>query len=151
MTENRVEKAVSYFENGLSCAQAIFTTYGPVFGISESCAVRISCGLGGGVAHLAQTCGAVTGASLVLGLKCEENTELQQAKTDTYNLVQNLAARFEKVNGSLNCRQLTGCDLNDPNDMDRFKNGIKQSRCYSYVRLTAEMLEELLELRNRSE
>lgn len=148
MTEDRVEKAVCYFENGLSCAQAIFTTYAPLFNISESCAVRISCGLGGGMAHLAQTCGAVTGASLVLGLKYDESTDLQQAKTETYNLVQKMAERFEAVNGSLNCRQLTGCDLNDPNDMERFKAGIKQSRCCNYVRQTAEALEKLLEFRD---
>jgi len=67
MKNIRVSQAVSYFESGLSCSQAILLTYSPLFGISQDDALRISRGFGGGMGHLSETCGAITGAFMVKG------------------------------------------------------------------------------------
>ena len=65
---SKVKDAVSAFESGFNCSQAIVRTYGPDYGLSALDAIRVSCGFGGGMRR-ADTCGAVTGALMVLGLR----------------------------------------------------------------------------------
>lgn len=144
MRNSRVSKAVSYFESGLSCSQSILLTYGPLFGISQDDAISISRGFGGGMARLSETCGAVTGAFMVIGIKSPPGME-QQVKEETYSLVQKFAEKFKADNGSLNCGQLLGCDLNTAEGREHFsKQGKMESHCTKYVRNSAEIIEEIL-------
>jgi len=66
---SRVEEAVSCFADGFSCSQSIVSTYGTEFGVDREKALKISTGFGGGMGRLGGTCGAVTGAIMVIGLK----------------------------------------------------------------------------------
>ena len=51
-----------------NCAQTVFSLFAPDLGIDEKTALKIASGFGGGMA-CAETCGAVTGAYMVIGLK----------------------------------------------------------------------------------
>ncbi|GEM_PF-3273415 len=64
---SRAEDAVSLFEGGHNCAQAILSTYGVELGIDLEGALKLACGFGGGMARMAETCGAVTGAFMGVG------------------------------------------------------------------------------------
>lgn len=55
-------------ERRTNCAQAILSTYCEAFGLERNLALRLAQGFGGGMAHMGKTCGAVTGAYMVLGL-----------------------------------------------------------------------------------
>lgn len=143
MNHERVEKAVAAFQGGMACSQAILSTYGPLFGLGQEDALRIARGFGGGMARLSETCGAVTGAFMVLGLQYEGAGK--EAKEATYSLMQKYADRFKSQQGSLNCTQLLGCDLNTLDGQNRFREqGMMQTHCIPYVRMSAELLEELL-------
>ena len=145
MTSDRVYQAVSRFKGGLSCSQAILSTYSPLFGLNQDDAIRIARGFGGGMARLSETCGAVTGAFMVISLKFPGDNK--QAKEATYTLIQEFAKRFKAANGCLNCGLLLGCDLNTPEGKNYFKeNGMLKSHCMKYVQNAAEIIEELLEL-----
>ncbi len=63
---DRVETALSRFQEGFSCSQAILSTYGEEVGLARSLGLKLAAGFGGG---MAETCGAVTGAFMVVGLK----------------------------------------------------------------------------------
>ncbi len=143
MNPARVEKAVAAFQDGLACSQAILSVYGPQFGFSQADALRIARGFGGGMGRLSETCGAVTGAFMVLGLKYEGAGK--EVKEATYALMQEYAARFKEKHNSLNCSQLLGCDLNTPEGQNHFREkGMMQTHCIPYVKMSAELLEELL-------
>ena len=144
MKSSRVNQAVSYFESGLSCSQSILLTYGPLFGISQDDAIRISRGFGGGMGHLSETCGAVTGAFMVIGIQSPPGMD-QEVKEETYSLVKKFAEKFKFDNNSLNCTQLLGYDLNTSDGQDHYKkHEMKKSHCTKYVRHAAEILEEIL-------
>ena len=64
-----VEDALSLFKNGFRCSQAILSTYGLQFGLDQELALKLASPFGGGMGSLGNTCGAVTGAILVIGLK----------------------------------------------------------------------------------
>lgn len=75
-------------------------------------AERISVGFGGGMGRLQETCGAVTGAFMVLGLhysgRFKDNKERKEA---TYSAIQKFAVKFETIHGTLSCKKLLNADL----------------------------------------
>jgi C_GCAxxG_C_C family probable redox protein len=143
MKVSLVEEAVNRFKEGLSCSQAIFVTYGKHYGIDEEVAKTISSSFGGGMGRTCQTCGAVTGTYLVLGFINHEDNE-KLAKEKTYALVQTFSSKFNEIHGSVNCQQLTGCDLGTTEGRERFKANNLSQECMGFVRDSALILEELI-------
>jgi len=76
--------------------------------------LKLASGFGGGMGRLAETCGAVTGAFMAMGLKFGAATAEREAREPIYARVRELAARFKACHGSLICRDLLGCDLSTP-------------------------------------
>lgn len=66
---DKTQKAVDYFNKGFNCSQAIFTAFNEDNGIREETALKMSCGFGAGCGRLGLTCGAVSGAFMVIGMK----------------------------------------------------------------------------------
>ena len=85
---SRIEEAISRFKEDFSCAQSIFSTYAPHYGLDEDKALKISTGFGGGMARSGRTCGAVTGAYMVIGLKYGMGlSKDDDAKENTYQIM----------------------------------------------------------------
>ena len=86
-------------------------SYAEELGIDEETLFRISEGFGAGMGGMMQTCGAVTAMFMALGL-ANSSGDLQacDTKTQTMKKVRELAAEFEKKNGSIVCRELKGID-----------------------------------------
>jgi C_GCAxxG_C_C family probable redox protein len=140
-----VEKAASGFGQGLNCAQSIASSYGPGFGLSRELALRLASGLGGGIGHLGETCGAVTGAIVVIGLKHGGTVGDELASEKTYGLVGQFLEKFKNRHGTIRCRELLGSDISTPEGLQAAEDkGLFEQRCPNYVRTSAEILEELL-------
>lgn len=138
MKNERVQQAVEAFHNGRSCSQAVFSIYGPVWGVAEADALRISGAFGGGMGCISETCGAVTGSFMALGA-------MGLQKEETYALVQQFAARFKAQCGSLHCTDLLGCDLSTPEGRAaREASGKGHGYCEQYVRQAAQLLESMV-------
>ena len=73
--------------------------------------LKIARGFSGGMGRMAQTCGAVTGAFMVPGLKYG-NADIhdKEAKERIYGLVREFLRRLESRNSSIVCREQLGCD-----------------------------------------
>jgi C_GCAxxG_C_C family probable redox protein len=146
MEKTKSDDAVNCFLNGFNCAQALFSTYCRENGLDKETALKIATSFGGGMAHTGETCGAVTGALMVIGLKygkikADDNT----AKDRTYKLVQEFAEKFKEVNGSLNCTDLIGCDLSTEEGMQNaLSRNLFRTVCFKYVRDAAQIVEKLL-------
>lgn len=142
----RVGRAVLTFENGFSCSQAVASAFGVDYGLSREQLLRVSGAFGAGMSRMAETCGAVTGALMVIGLK-HGRTSLKDldAKETTYQLAQEFVRRFKARNKSVICKKLLGCDLGTEQGMRlaHDKNLIRD-RCPKFVKDGAEILEELL-------
>lgn len=142
MESSLVEEAVSRFEEGLTCSQAILVTYGKKFGLDEKTARMIARSFGGGMARTCQTCGAVTGSYMIFGLKYSQDNE-KEAKEKTYELVNQFAQKFQQLHGNVNCRLLLGCDLGTSEGQNYFRSNKLAYKCKSFVRDAATILEEL--------
>ena len=143
---NDIEKAVSRFKEDYSCSQAIFSAFGSRFGINEQTALKIASTFGGGMARMGNTCGAVTGAFMVIGLKHgHTNPEDEELKEEVYRIVNRFADEFKSRNGSIFCRELLGYELSDPEQRQTVnEKGLPDTICVKLVRDSAEILEKLL-------
>ena len=142
---NKVEQAVERFKKGFNCSQAVLGSYSQQFGLDCETAFQVATGFGGGM-RMAETCGAVTGAFMVLGLKYGNTTaEGNAAKAKTYEKVIEYTTRFKAQNGSVLCKELLGCDISSQDGMKKAQeNGVFDSICPKIIRQAAEILEEML-------
>lgn len=134
---DKSEKAVELFKTGLCCSQAVFCAFAEEFGMDAETAQKVSAGLGGGVGRMREVCGAVTGATLALGLKYGPD------KAAVYPHVQELCARFKAECGSIVCRELldgTGASQGGTPDA-RTENYYRKRPCAELVRLAASLID----------
>lgn len=119
---DKSEIAEQMFLKGYNCAQSVLYAFAPELDISWDTALKISCGLGAGMARKGEICGAVTGAILVIGLKYGRENEEKEAAELTYAKTNALMDLFSAKRGSCNCKKLlNGCDLSHPNGQADFK------------------------------
>jgi C_GCAxxG_C_C family probable redox protein len=116
------------------------------FGLSREQAFRVACAFGGGLAGTGQTCGAVNGALVVLGLAHGHTVATDAAaKGRTYAATKDLWARFRERHGSIVCRELLGVDISTPEGRKvAMETGLFKARCPVYVREAAEIVAGLL-------
>ena len=143
---SKVELAVSCFDQGFSCSQALFSTYSPQFGLDRETALKVAGAFGGGMGHMGEICGAVTGAFMVIGLKHGGTiAEDEQSEEKTYSLVNEFVNRFKSRNGSIVCRELLGCDISTPEGLNTAREKkLFTTLCPKYVRDAAETIEQIL-------
>ncbi|MGB8951313.1 MAG: C-GCAxxG-C-C family protein [Candidatus Aminicenantales bacterium] len=144
---NQIEKAVNCFrEEGFSCSQAVFSTYSGRFGLDRETSLRLSQPFGGGMAHLGETCGAVTGAFLLIGLKYgRTRAEDIEARERTYGLMHTFILKFKSIHGSIQCKCLLGLDISTPAGINQAQEkNLFKTLCPNFVRTSAEIIEEIL-------
>ena len=140
---NQIDLALSRFAEGFNCSQAVLSVYAE--GRDEETALKIAAGFGGGMGRMAGTCGAVTGAMMVLGLRFGSRTPDREAKERVYAKIREFANRFKARNSSLVCRDLLGCDISTPEGYEAAKEKqLVSTTCPKFVRDAAEILEEML-------
>ena len=145
MTYGPNETALSRFAQGFNCSQAVLSAYTGQLGLDDDIALKIASGFGGGMGRMADTCGAVTGAFMVLGLKYGQASPEKDAKEAIYARIRDFASRFKTRNGSLACRDLLGCDISTPGGLQQAREAEMFSKtCPKFVRDTCEILEEML-------
>ena len=143
---SKQERALSAFYDTLNCAQAVLSTYAEELGLSHELALKIASPFGGGMAHMDEVCGAVSGALMVLGLRFGMATEEDlEAKERCYTIAQKFMEVFREKNGSLRCTDLIGLNLNVPKEYEKAENeGIFETVCTKLVKDSVEIIETLI-------
>ena len=146
---SKAEKAKKQFEKGFSCAPAVLSTYSEQLGLEKALALKIACGFGGGMGRMGRTCGAVTGALMVIGLKHGQvNLADAESQKKTYTLVKEFIDKFTALHGSVECRELIGYDLSNSDERKSARDsGVFRNKCPSFVYDSARILEDVLRLR----
>jgi len=141
-----VDRAGSAFDEGFSCSQAVLSAFAPELGLDRETALKVATAFGGGMAHRGDTCGAVTGAFMAIGLRHGRlKADDRETRDRAYSLVARFVQEFESRHGSIVCRELLGCDISTPEGMQiAEENKLPATRCPNFVRDAAEILEEIL-------
>jgi C_GCAxxG_C_C family probable redox protein len=96
--------------------------------------------------RLAETCGTVSGAFLLIGMKYGKyKSDDAASKEKTYELVREFADKFKELHGSIKCRELLGCDIGTPEGMANMtEKGLHETHCRRFVADSAKLIEEML-------
>ena len=96
---------------------------------------------------MGETCGAVTGAFMVLGLRnCGADCETPLGRKGVYAAVREFVSRFERRTGSVICRDLLGHDISTSAGMQAAKeHSLFDTKCPKLVQDAAEILEGMLQ------
>lgn len=134
--------AIEHFKT-LNCAQSVLLSYASELNLDEMTALKISAGFGGGMA-MAETCGAVTGAYMVLGMKAQsEGKTIQDIKTETKTAVKQFNELFLAKHGSLKCKKLLGVNISTPEgSVEANERNLFNTVCSQLVGSAAEILEK---------
>ena len=134
---NKVDERFSNF----NCAQTVFSLFAPELGIDEKAALKISSGFGGGMT-CAETCGAVTGSYMVLGMKHGHSTSDSDEKANTKLRIQKFNEKFIAKHGSLICKKLLDSDISTIEGLaSARKKNLFKTKCPSFIKSACEILE----------
>lgn len=128
------EKAAELHNSGYNCCQAVACAFAQKLGIDEETLFKIGEGFGLGMGAMNCTCGAISGAVMLAGLKNSGGTS-QRTKAATYKLAAKIIDEFKAKNQSVICRELKGVDTGN----------ILRS-CSGCIEDAVKIAEEILEL-----
>lgn len=143
---SKTEAAVQCFNKGFNCAQAVFTAYCEELGLDTETALKISGAFGGGMGHIGEVCGAVSGAFMVIGLKYgKSKADDNDAKEKTYALVQEFTKRFKGDYGSVRCKDLIEYDISIKEEMLKARDsGVFNTICPALVKRAVEIVGDII-------
>ncbi len=144
---SKADEAVATFKQGFNCSQAVLSVFAEELGLDGQTAARIASGFGGGIGHMAETCGAVTGAIMVIGLKKGMSIQDHPFRSNqaVYAAIDPFIKEFVERNKSVKCRDLLGCDISDNETLLKArKDGLFQTLCPKFVNDAVEIVEKLI-------
>jgi amino-acid N-acetyltransferase len=133
------------FDSGFNCAQSVFVPFALQHGLDRQSALKLSTGFGAGMVYRGETCGAMTGAMMALGLLTgRSESEDTQARDVTYRLINQLYERFTEKHGSIICNQLLQMSDVSAASWDKVRaDGLFHRRCPHFVRDAAKITNEI--------
>lgn len=145
--QSKIEKARDLFLAGYNCAQAVFAAYAENIGMTESQALKLSSGFGGGMGGMRNVCGAISGMLMVVGAeKGYDEASDTEGKKSLYAAEQALVAKFTADFETIQCGELLKrhhiAASNVPSE--RTPEYYKKRPCALYVETCAGMIADEL-------
>jgi len=138
------EKALALYNDKFNCCQSVFGAFCEDYGLSQKEALRLACGMGGGV-RSGDVCGAVSGAVMIIGLKYGHNDSGDlEKKAECYQKTIEYVTQFRERYGSICCRDLLGYDFSKPEEEKVIhEQGLIWKVCPPVISNAIALLEEL--------
>lgn len=143
--EAKSESLAMFADQGpghINCAQTVLRFALLITG-NDADHIAIAKQFGGGLAGTGETCGAVTGAALALGLLDHLRGDSADPAASRAAL-QSLLSGFTEEFGGLRCRKLTGFDFTTPEGHDAFVASGGMRLCTSFVDWMCDQLTPLV-------
>jgi len=138
------EKAIAVENKAYNCAQKVFGAFCEQYDVSTNQALRATSSLGGGL-RAGESCGALVGALLVVGLKygtADINEIEQRSLCDEKS--RELSAKFKAMNKYITCRDILGMDTSVGDNRTKAKEmGLFDDVCPKIIKNIIELLEEM--------
>lgn len=104
----RIEKAIELREQKYNCAQTVVGAYSDAIEVPFGELMKMTEGLGGGVAGTGDICGALSGAALVLGFLKGTSVADVAHKEALNEQIKALINEFKEEHGTVDCFELKG-------------------------------------------
>lgn len=139
------EEIKEMFMEGIDCSQVVAGNFADELGMSRDVLRKVAACFGGGM-QCGETCGAVTGALMVLGVKYghwrEGDKEQKAVMTQKSKVFKDC---FLAKYPSCICKELLGHDISMPGELTKvLEKGIMIDYCPCVVEDVIEILEKIL-------
>ncbi len=115
MAGKKTMEALTLHKKGFNCAQSVLLPFAEELGLTKEQAMKIAEGFGAGMGACKLTCGALSAAVMVAGLKnSTANLNAPNSKQATYALCREITEEFEKQVGSCGCYDIRGLATKQP-------------------------------------
>ena len=132
-------------KENLNCAQKVLVQYCERYGLKKEMAIKIAAAFGAGIGVMGETCGAVTGALMVIGLKYGGSKDDRKSAEKREKAVNEFIPAFLSMNGSLKCKDLLGLDFSIPKEHKMInEKKITETLCPSFINDSIGILDKLL-------
>lgn len=109
------ELAISLHDQKYNCAQSVACAFAEEVNIDPQLLFKMCEGFGLGMGCMNGTCGAISGAVALLGIKNSDgNLNDPATKASTYQLSKEILNKFQQKNGSTICKELKGIGTGTP-------------------------------------
>jgi C_GCAxxG_C_C family probable redox protein len=146
LNDQALQRSLELFRSGFFCAESVLQAIAENQGVHSDLIPRIATGFCSGISRTGGMCGAVCGAIMGINLVAGRNSPAESLE-GSYELTQKLISRFEKLFGSVNCRQLIGCDLATEAGQRYFLENHLMENCLQYAgeatRIAVSLIAEL--------
>jgi C_GCAxxG_C_C family probable redox protein len=140
------EKAVKRFLEGYNCAQSVLLTMFEHWDGKNELIPRIATAFGGGIGRCGSVCGVLTGGVMALGIRYGTNEPSVEKRLKAYELAHKFYKQFERQHGSVLCRELIGCNLSNPEELEKARKAkVFEEKCTNFVKKAVATLVELSE------
>lgn len=141
------EKGAELHRLGFNCAECVLLAVKEWMNWSYDAVPRVATGFGGGIGRSGNLCGAATGAIMSLGLTHGRNTGNDKRPQDfTYRLSSKFIDNFKEEFDSLDCRDISKVNFDDPEDIKRWMASGGRERCTDVIIKTLLLLEPYLSM-----
>jgi len=140
-------QAVELFKNDYNCSQSVFSVFSEEMGIKKDLALKLSSPFGAGIAYMQETCGAVSGALMAIGLKYGKGENgTNEDKAFAYDLSHHFMAEFKKKHNTICCHELlNGLNMSTPEGMAKIMElDYFRIRCARYVMDAVKITEKII-------
>ncbi len=148
--EEAAKRAISLFDKGLHCSQAVFQACSEVYGMHEPQVIRALAPFGGGMGSSGGICGALPGALAFMGLIMGKAGQGQRDHRSLWKSSSNMVRAFKEITaiyGGPNCSDVARVDWTDPKQIRRFRKS-PDSRRRECRRVIEETTRQLVEIVN---
>lgn len=142
--EKTQKNAGELLASGMHCSESVLKAVADACGIDSPLIPRIATGFAGGISGTKNTCGAVTGGIMALGLAFGRD-DADAHSTPTYEKVHQFLARFEEEFDTINCFELTQCDLGTKEGRQKFADEGMGEKCLGFTARAAALVAEFID------
>lgn len=133
---DKKDLAIALHDKKYNCCQAVACAFCEEVGMDEAALFQIGEGFGLGMGCMEGTCGALSGAIMLAGLKNSDgNIDAPATKAETYKLSKELLVKFQEKTGSTICKELKGVET-----------GKVLCSCPDCIKMGVEVVQEVLGL-----
>jgi C_GCAxxG_C_C family probable redox protein len=143
MSEQASQRSLELFKSGYFCAESVLLAIAENQGIQSDLIPKIATGFCSGISRTGGMCGAVSGAIMGINLVAGRSSPSESIEF-SYTLTQKLISHFERQYGSVNCRQLIGCDLATEAGQRYFMENHLMECCLQYAEDATSMAVSLI-------
>jgi len=145
--EDIINKAIESFRGDMNCSQSVLTAFAGSLNLDRETAMAVASGFGAGMGRLQGTCGAVTGAYMVIGVHNSRSyPDNSESKEHTYAMIQEFDRRFREIHQTTDCRTLLDCDLRTDEGQEKVQlNHLTEKVCEACIADAVNIVIDLIE------